>query len=161
VASLVLEDGGGEDEAIAALLHDAVEDGKATIGEIRERFGDGVGDIVMECSDTEGEDEKPPWRGRKERYIAHLATASDEALRVSNADKVHNVRSMLADYREVGEALWERFNEDANSAEVQLWYYDQLVQAFRDRRGEARLVNELARTVNELRNAVSGQTRSE
>jgi (p)ppGpp synthase/HD superfamily hydrolase len=150
VASLVLEDGGTEDEAIAALLHDAVEDGKTSSDDIRARYGDVVADIVDACSDTD-EIPKPPWRARKEAYIAHLWDASDGALRVSCADKLHNARSLLADYREIGEELWTRFNVDARNADAQLWYYESLVAVFEARRPESRATTELARTVGELR----------
>ena len=106
VAALVLEDGGSEDEAIAALLHDAVEDagGRRTLEAIRERFGDEVAMIVMACSDTDATP-KPPWRARKESYLAHLAdeTTPASVLRVSLADKLHNARAILSDYRILGE----------------------------------------------------------
>ncbi len=127
VAALVLEDGGSEDEAIAALLHDAVEDGggKERLDDIRCRYGSDVAEIVAECSDTDVIP-KPPWRERKEEYIAHLATASDSAIRVSLADKVHNVRAIVRDYREIGEALWTRFDPDSD----QRWYYGALLEAF-------------------------------
>ncbi|MDP1793262.1 MAG: HD domain-containing protein [Acidimicrobiales bacterium] len=158
VASLVLEDGGSEDEAIGALLHDAVEDGKTTFGAIRERFGDAVTEIVRTCSDTDGDDNeiveaKKPWRERKEAYVAHLHDATDSALRVSNADKVHNARCILADYREYGDELWTRFNADAQSAEAQLWYYEQLADAFSARRAGSPLAKQLRSVVDELRAA--------
>jgi (p)ppGpp synthase/HD superfamily hydrolase len=158
VAALVLEDGGSEDEAISALLHDSVEDNKTTFAAIRERFGDAVTDIVRACSDTDsGDDEmvetKKPWRQRKEGYIAHLLDphASASALRVSNADKVHNARCILADYRAIGDDLWTRFNPDAQSADIQLWYYEQLADAFATRRGDSPLVRELTSLVAQLR----------
>lgn len=110
VTALVLEHGGGEDEAIAALLHDAIEDqgGDATRQEIRRRFGEVVVEIVNGCTDTDSTP-KPPWRERKEAYIAHLPTATSSILLVSAADKLHNVRSILNDYRVVGEEIWQRF----------------------------------------------------
>jgi (p)ppGpp synthase/HD superfamily hydrolase len=152
VASLVLEDGGDEDQAIAALLHDAVEDDKATLDEVRARFGDEVAAIVDACSDTLV-NPKPPWRERKQHYIAHLNDphTTDAALRVSNADKVHNARCILADYRAVGDDLWHRFNQDARSAEAQLWYYEQLAKAFTQRRPGNPLATELASLVAQLR----------
>ena len=155
VASLVLEDGGGEDEAIGALLHDAVEDDKTSLDAIRARYGSDVADIVEACSDSSGSP-KPPWRDRKTKYIAHLRepTTPKGALRVSNADKLHNARSLLADYREDGENLWHRFNPDAQSADAQLWYYGELVDAFMELRPESRLANELSDTVEQLRAAV-------
>ena len=145
VAGIVLEFGGDEDAAIAALLHDAVEDGKATAEEIRARFGETVARVVGECSDTD-QQPKPPWRARKEMYIAHLAHASDAALLVSAADKLHNARAILADYRQVGDRLWARFNKDADS----LWYYRALVNAFRNTKAPVALIDELQRVVAEL-----------
>lgn len=150
VAALVLEDGGTEDEAIAALLHDAVEDGQATLEEIRADFGDEVAQIVDACSDTDVIP-KPPWKQRKQHYLDHLREgATESALRVSNADKLHNARSLLADYRATGDELWTRFNEDAQSATMQLWYYGELVDVFCERRTNSRLPEELARVVGEL-----------
>ncbi len=130
VCSLVLEDGGGEDEAIAALLHDAVEDqgGRDRLEEIHRRFGDHVARIVEGCTDAETIP-KPPWRERKERYIAHLRSASRAVLRVSAADKLHNARAILADYRGLGEPLWERFNGRRDGT---LWYYRALTSAFKE-----------------------------
>jgi (p)ppGpp synthase/HD superfamily hydrolase len=111
VASIVGENGGTEDEVVAALLHDAPEDqgGEATLRDIRLRFGDEVAEIVDGCTDTY-QDPKPPWRERKERYLAHLANAPDSVRLVSSADKLHNARSVLSDYMLVGEDLWTRFN---------------------------------------------------
>jgi len=129
VASLVLEDGGDEDEAIAALLHDTVEDqgGRATSDRIRSEFGDRVANIVDACSDSETIP-KPPWRARKEAYLAHLSTETrPEVLRVSAADKLHNARCILADYRRVKESVWKRFN--APKKEI-AWYYTQLARTY-------------------------------
>jgi (p)ppGpp synthase/HD superfamily hydrolase len=111
VASLVLEAGGDEDEAIAGLLHDAVEDqgGQPTLEEIRRRFGDRVAAIVEACTDADTTP-KPPWRQRKERYVAHIAGAPADARRVSSADKLCNARAILLDYRILGETLWGRFS---------------------------------------------------
>jgi (p)ppGpp synthase/HD superfamily hydrolase len=147
VAALVLEAGGDEELAIAALLHDAVEDqgGTATAKTIRRLFGDRVADIVAECSDTDVEP-KPPWRERKQAYIAHLKTASEDAMLISVADKLHNARAILADYRALGDDLWARFN--ATKAD-QLWYYRELVRAFRAR-GSNALVEEFDRVVSEI-----------
>ncbi len=147
VCSLVLEDGGGEDEAIAALLHDAVEDGGGppVLEDIRRRFGDHVAEIVWACSDT-GETPKPPWKERKTRYIAHVREAGPDARRVSCADKLHNARSILRDYRVDGERIWGRFSAPA---EEQLWYYRALVDAFRQP-DRSPLVAELERVVSEL-----------
>ena len=103
MAALALEYGADDDQAIGALLHDAAEDGggEATLAEIRARFGDAVGDIVLGCSDSLVEDPegKLPWLERKENYLAHLEHAGESVLLVSAADKLHNVRSMLEDYR--------------------------------------------------------------
>ncbi len=147
VASIVLDDGGSEDEAIAALLHDAVEDGggRPVLEEIRRRFGDRVAEIVWACSDTD-ETPKPPWKERKTRYIAHVRQAGRDARRVSCADKLHNARSILRDYRALGEKLWDRFTATGDQT---LWYYKELVAAFQQPDRSA-LVAELERVVSEL-----------
>lgn len=151
VAALVLEDGGDEDQAIAALLHDAIEDqgGAPTREEIRRRFGDRVTAIVDGCTDADTVP-KPPWRERKERYIAHLASAPPEVRRVSAADKLHNARAVLADYRRLGEELWSRFR---GGKEGTLWYYRAIVEAFRAVEVTP-LVAELDRVVSELEELV-------
>ncbi|MCI0340627.1 MAG: HD domain-containing protein, partial [Planctomycetales bacterium] len=149
VASLVGEAGGGEDEVIAALLHDAAEDqgGRETLAEIRKRFGPRVADIVEACSDT-FETPKPPWRARKEAYLAHLPHASASTLLVSCADKVHNSRATLSDLRENGEKTWARFKGGKDGT---LWYFRSLVETFRKLpAAPRRLVEELARTVEEM-----------
>lgn len=147
VASLVLEQGAGEDEAIAALLHDAVEDqgGEVILDEIRARFGDGVAEIVAGCTDA-WTTPKPPWRERKEAYIAHLRQASASVRLVSAADKLHNARAILADYRALGEALWSRFN---GGKEGTLWYYRALVETLQAA-DPTPLVEELDRVVSEI-----------
>jgi (p)ppGpp synthase/HD superfamily hydrolase len=148
VCALVLQDGGSEDEAIAALLHDAPEDqgGEPMLDEIEDEFGPEVSEIVIECSDT-FEHPKPPWRHTKEEYIAHLPEASLSALRVSVADKLDNARVILLDYRRLGDKLWERFDPAAD----QLWYYRTLVTTFRGIEGfESLLIDELDRVVAEL-----------
>jgi (p)ppGpp synthase/HD superfamily hydrolase len=147
VTSLVLENGGNEDETIAALLHDAVEDqGGADAREtIRHLFGDNVTAIVDGCSDTD-QIPKPPWRERKERYIAHLRTASSSVRLVSAADKLHNVRSVLADYRILGEALWSRFNGGKAGT---LWYYRAVTDTLREV-APSPLIDELDRALTEL-----------
>ena len=147
VASLVIEDGGSEDEAIAGLLHDAVEDqgGAPRLEDIRTRFGEGVAAIVAGCTDADTTP-KPPWRQRKEAYLAHLREATADVLRVSAADKLYNARAILADYRALGEALWPRFSEGRDEI---LWYYRSLVAIFLER-GPTRLAGELARAVAEL-----------
>lgn len=128
VCSLVIEDGGTEDEAIGALLHDAAEDqgGQLMLDHIRVRFGDQVAAIVEACSDTL-ESPKPPIRARKEAYLEHLEHQSASVLRVSLADKLFNARAILRDYRVVGEEIWERFK---SGREGQLWYYRQLANRF-------------------------------
>ena len=145
VASIVGENGGAEDEVVAALLHDAPEDqgGEARLGEIRARFGDGVAEIVDGCTDTY-ETPKPPWRERKERYLAHLADASGSVRLVSSADKLHNARTVLSDYRLLGEDLWTRFN---GKKEGTLWYYRAVVGTLQ---GDGPIVEELDRVVTEL-----------
>jgi (p)ppGpp synthase/HD superfamily hydrolase len=145
VASIVGENGGTEDEVVAALLHDAPEDqgGEATLRDIRLRFGDEVAEIVDGCTDTY-QDPKPPWRERKECYLAHLANAPDSVRLVSSADKLHNARSVLSDYRLVGEDLWTRFNGKKVGT---LWYYRAIVDALPD---ENPIIEELDRVVTEL-----------
>lgn len=147
VAGLVLEDGGGEEDAVAALLHDAVEDagGRTTLARIRAGFGERVAAIVEACSDADVQP-KPPWRGRKEAYLARLEHADEAVLRVSLADKLHNARSILADRRLVGEAVWDRFNAPRSD---QLWYYGALVDVFARRR-PGRHADELAAIVETL-----------
>ncbi len=128
VASLVLEFGGDEDLAIAALLHDVVEDcgGAPMLKEVRRRFGSRVAKIVDGCTDSDKEP-KPPWRERKETYIEHLKSADADTRLVSAADKLNNVRSILSDYREIGESIWDRFN---GGREGTLWYYRALLEEF-------------------------------
>lgn len=144
VASIALEHGANEDEAIAALLHDAIEDqgGAPTREEIRRRFGDAVTAIVDGCTDADVTP-KPPWRERKEAYIAHIATASDSVLLVSASDKLHNLRSILSDYQEVGDEVWTRFK---GGKEGTMWYYRSLVDAFKKRKNTS-LLRELERTL--------------
>jgi (p)ppGpp synthase/HD superfamily hydrolase len=146
VASLVLEHGGDEDEAIAALLHDAAEDqgGRPVLREIRRRFGAEVANIVEACTDT-FESEKPEWRPRKEDYVASLSGKSLSVRLVSAADKLHNARAILADYRRHGEALWARFSGKRET----LWYYRALADEFR-LRGPGDIAAELERTVRKL-----------
>jgi len=147
VTAIVLENGGNEDEAIAALLHDSIEDqgGEATRQEIRRRFGETVVEIVNGCTDAEVIP-KPPWRARKEAYIAHIRNASPSVRLVSAADKLHNARAILDDYRVLGESLWQRFN---GGKEGTLWYYRAMIDAFRST-GTSPLIEELDRVVSEL-----------
>jgi (p)ppGpp synthase/HD superfamily hydrolase len=147
VASIALEYGANEDEAIGALLHDAAEDagGLARIEDIRRHFGDAVAAIVAGCTDSVVVP-KPPWRKRKQDYIAHIPAASPSVRLVSASDKLHNARAILSDYRRHGEALWSRFN---GRREGTLWYYRSLVAAFAAAEKNA-LVEELDRVVAEI-----------
>jgi GTP pyrophosphokinase len=148
VCSIVLEYGGDEDEAIAGLLHDVVEDQGGVIARERLRilFGERVVGIVDGCTDTD-QQPKPPWRARKDAYIAHLAAASPSVLLVALADKLHNARSILRDYRQHGATVWTRFSADRDD---QLWYYRALVTAFQAPGIHPALVGELASAVAEL-----------
>lgn len=153
VASLVLEHGGTADEAIGALLHDCVEDqgehypgGTAVLrAVIDEAFGPAVLAIVNGCTDADAFP-KPSWRERKERYIAHIADASQSVRLVSCADKLHNARAILSDLRAIGGKVFARFNAGKDGT---LWYYRQLVNAFLQV-GPPSLAAELARTVQEI-----------
>ena len=147
VASVVLDYGGDEEEAIAALLHDAVEDqgGAPVLAEIRSEFGDRVADIVAGCTDSDSEP-KPPWQERKEAFLRALKAASPSVRRVVTADKLHNVRTTLEDYRANGEDVWQRFH---GAREGTLWYYRSLVEILENDNTDA-LTAEFARTVDEL-----------
>lgn len=147
VAGQVLEFGGDEDEAIAGLLHDAVEDagGQPRLQDIRQKFGSKVAEIVEACTDADILP-KPPWRTRKEQYIAHLTRTSVSARLVSGADKLANLRSILRDYRSIGEDLWDRFN---GGREGTLWYYRSLVGVF-ESFGPPALAIELRASLAEL-----------
>jgi len=125
-------DDGTEAQAIAALLHDTAEDqgGEPTLAEIRDKLGDEVADIVDECGDTV-ETPKPPWRDRKENYIRHLLEASDSALLVSLADKLHNAHAILRDFRAHGDELWQRFS--VKDPKDHLWYYRSLLDVYSKR----------------------------
>jgi GTP pyrophosphokinase len=128
VASIVLEAGGDEDLAIAALLHDVVEDcgGAVMLKEVRRRFGKRVAQIVDGCTDAYGIP-KPPWRERKESYMRRLKKESSDTRLVSAADKLNNIRSILSDYRSVGESVWSRFQ---GGREGTIWYYRTLRDEF-------------------------------
>jgi (p)ppGpp synthase/HD superfamily hydrolase len=146
VASIALEHGANEDEAIGALLHDAGEDagGQGRIDDIRIRFGAAVADIVAGCTDTVATP-KPPWEARKKAYVAHLPKASASVRLVSAADKLHNARAILRDFRRVGDDVWSRFSGGKDGT---LWYYRALVRAFRAA-GSSELIDELDRVVTE------------
>ena len=149
VASLVLEAGGDEDLAIAALLHDVVEDcgGQPMLKEVRRRFGTRVAHVVEGCTDDDtGIDPKPPWRERKETYLRHLRTADADTRLVSAADKLNNVRSILSDYRAIGESIWERFK---GGREGTLWYYRTLLEIFLQHRPN-RITRDFELAVREL-----------
>jgi (p)ppGpp synthase/HD superfamily hydrolase len=148
VASMVLDDGGSEDETIAALLHDAAEDhgGRERLEDIRGRFGDAVARIVEDCTDS-WDTPRAPWAERKRAYLGHARRLPASSLRVSAADKVHNAYAILRDLRNVGESVWERFSAPADDVVA---YYEGLVRAFRDA-GGGRLVDELDRIVRGIR----------
>jgi len=142
VAALVIEHGGDEDQAIAALLHDGPEDrgGRETLELIRTKFGEPVARIVADCTDAWSEP-KPAWRARKEAYLAGLPGKPKASLLVSLADKTHNAEAIAADYRELGDALWPRFT---GGAEGTRWYYRELAEIFA-RAAPGRLADRLAR----------------
>jgi (p)ppGpp synthase/HD superfamily hydrolase len=151
VASLVLEAGGDEDLAIAALLHDVVEDcgGMPRLREIRRRFGPRVAKIVEGCTDSFGEP-KREWVERKKDYLREVRHADVDTRLVSASDKLHNVRTILSDYRQHGEAIWARFS---GKKEGTLWYYRALSDEYQ-RRNPNRITRELALAVGELERAV-------
>lgn len=155
VAALVLEDGGDEIEAIAALLHDAVEDqgGLPVLHKIRNQFGERVAFIVEQCSDTTISS-KPPWRERKQMYLHHLENAPTDVLRVSMADKLHNLRTLVLDYRKIGEQVWERFNGGKDGT---LWYYQSLMDIFQ-RKCSSEMAYEFSRLQKEMMELVNSIT---
>jgi GTP pyrophosphokinase len=152
VASLVLEAGGDEDMAIAALLHDVVEDcgGMPRLREVRKLFGRRVAHIVEGCTDSFGEP-KAEWVERKKDYLREVTHADAETRLVSASDKLHNVRTILADYRQEGEAIWARFS---GKKEGTLWYYRALSDEYQ-RRGASRITREFELAVAELETLVS------
>lgn len=147
VAAIALEYGANETEAIAALLHDAVEDcgGAKRLRDIDRKFGKQVARIVEGCTDTD-QKPKPPWLERKKAYVEHVRHASMPTKLVSASDKLHNVRAILMDYRQEGEKLWSRFGGGKQGA---LWYYRALVNALSGKRIQS-LVQEINRTLTEL-----------
>jgi GTP pyrophosphokinase len=147
VAGLVLEYGGNEDTAIAALLHDSVEDqgGAPVREEIRRRFGSTVVEIVDGCTDTDVSP-KPPWRERKERQLAHAATARHEVRLVLAADKLHNLRALMRDYRVAGETIWESFRGGRDGT---LWYFTHMLASLRHA-GNFPLLDDYSRTLDEF-----------
>jgi GTP pyrophosphokinase len=147
--SIALEYGANEDDAIAALLHDAIEDGRPTAAARATvwSFGDEVGRIVEACTDADTQP-KPPWRPRKEAYLASLEKKDHSVLLVSASDKLHNARSIVRDRRGVGEKVWDRFKVQKSDT---LWYYRSLVVAYRENsEHNPALVAELDRTVAEM-----------
>jgi (p)ppGpp synthase/HD superfamily hydrolase len=164
VTALVLENGGDEDMAIAAMLHDALEDQaaaytqKTVLGadvwagpeklrqDISFMFGARVLSIVEELTETD-EDPKPPWRERKEKYLAHLEVASPEAILIAGSDKLHNARTTLTDKRQHGNKVWEKFNSDRDS---QIWWYYAVLGALRNRNCPAALTDELEEVLSDL-----------
>lgn len=147
VTSIVQEYGGTESEAIAALLHDAVDNGGewAALDEIRRKFSQEIADIVLNCTDAM-EFPKPPWRERKEAFLKDLPKASDSARLVIAADKLHNARCLLADLRSQGDEVWERFSGGKDGT---LWYYRAVAEALKSA-GPHLLAAELGRVVGEL-----------
>jgi len=148
VCSLVIENDGDEDQAIAALLHDAAEDqgGAAILAKIRDRYGDVVAEIVADCTDS-WSDPKPPWRRRKELYLESLPAKPSRSLLVSLADKVHNARSILFDLRASGSDVWTRFTGGHDGS---LWYYGELARFFAGAM-PGPLAEELGRTTAAMR----------
>ena len=145
VASIALEHGASEDEAIAALLHDSIEDQGVTRDDLTQKFGETVAEIVWGCTDADTIP-KPPWRARKEAYIARILTEGAPVRLVSSADKLHNARSILIDFRRDGDRVWSRFK---GGKEGTLWYYRALVDAYREAGGTP-ILDELERVVTEL-----------
>ncbi|MCX6059191.1 MAG: HD domain-containing protein [Chloroflexi bacterium] len=153
VCALAQQDGGDEDEAIAALLHDALEDkpDETSREEIGQLFGEKVLKIVELSTDTPAEYRggvKPLWRERKENYLAHIRTSKPELLRVTLADKVDNARAIYSDHQRLGEDLWKRFNA---GREDQIWYYESAVGAFKTAGVHGPLLEELERLVSQIR----------
>ena len=148
VAGLVLEHGGDEDEAIAALLHDAVEDsgGQTRLADIRQRFGNRVAEIVLGCTDADTIP-KPPWQARKEAYIAHLEQVSPSARLVSCCDKLHNCRTIVSDLYLYGDEVWKKFTGQRDGS---LWYYATLLAEYQRLGVPKPLVDELSRTVQSM-----------
>ena len=149
VASLVLEAGGDEDQAIAALLHDVAEDcgGEPRLADIAQKFGDHVAKIVRGCSDSLAVDEanKTPWRERKEAHIQHLKGADSDTLLVTAADKTHNARAIATDIQSIGNEVWKRFN--ASQEEI-IWYYKSIFQVLSETGVTSTLLNPLKVAIN-------------
>jgi GTP pyrophosphokinase len=146
VASLAIEYGGDEDAAIAALLHDAIEDAGQTEDTLADRFGPVVAQTVAQCSDFDGKGPRPDWQVRKQAYINSIATKSDRAALVTSCDKLHNATAILEDLRQHGASVFDRFTAPREGT---LWYYGELAQALSNRLPGA-LTTRLARTVDTL-----------
>ncbi|MDG4649071.1 HD domain-containing protein [Roseibacterium sp. SDUM158017] len=146
VSSLVLEAGGDEEQAIAGLLHDAIEDADATETGLAAQFGERVARIVAECSDHHGGTEKAGWQTRKDAYLAGIATKSPDAVLVTTCDKLHNATAILEDLRAIGPTVFDRFTAGRDGT---LWYYDGLAQAL-SARMPGPLAGRLSRVVAEL-----------
>ena len=150
VSALVWEDGGDEEQAIAALLHDAIEDAGVSGSQIASRFGPRVAQIVVDCTDTSGAveagGEKEPWLIRKTRYIEHLQSASTDSLLVSAADKAHNARDMVLDARR-DPAMWPKFNAGLDGS---AWYLQTLHQVFAQHLPHSRSVALLGESLQEI-----------
>lgn len=151
VTGTVLTYGGDEDEAIAALLHDSVEDHSdiVSFASLSKRFGARVAAIVESCSDT-SVSPKPPWKSRKQHYIEHLHSADESVMIVSAADKLSNARAVIKDFRELGDRVWTRFNAGKDD---QLWYYRSVTVVLMQRGQGTRvqpLIEELSRAVRKL-----------
>jgi (p)ppGpp synthase/HD superfamily hydrolase len=165
VAALVMGEAGGrvpvtEDMVIAALLHDAVEDhgGMPRLRDIKEKFGPEVSRMVEALSDTfaEDHDKKEGWEDRKNNYLARLRGEPDDVLLISAADKLYNAKAILDDFKEIGPAVFDRFKRGAKE---QLWYFDELLKVFLAH-PRNRIVNDLERVVQELREQTSRDSRS-
>lgn len=153
VCAIVQHDGGDEDEAIAALLHDALEDkpGEVTEEILRRKYGERVLAMVLAATDTprgwDGTPPKPDWHERKKAYLAHIPTVDPALLRPTIADKIDNVRAILADCARVGDAAFGAFNA---GKELQLWYYRECLKAYRATGAFPRLVATLGELVARL-----------
>lgn len=147
VCSIVLDHGGSESEAIAAVLHDAIEDTTATRADIEERFGPSVAAMVDACSDSESKP-KPPWRERKQAHLDALRQmgADRSTLLVVAADKLHNARSVIDDHRHLGDAMWDRFNAGPDD---QVWYYRSVSDIIAAQLGGT-IAEDLSATIDQL-----------
>ena len=158
VCALVQTDGGDEDEAIAALLHDALEDKADVIAreDIRRMFGDRVLQIVEICTDTDTEytgGVKSSWESRKRYYLDNVRRADPGLLRVTVADKIDNARAILADYRRIGDEVWGRFNAPRDKI---LWYYIEAATAYRQAGVTSPLLDDLEALVGQMKKIIAG-----